>query len=263
MSDDRPETPDPLELFRALNDPEHRRAVERRGDFFLVEGLLGLRALVQSSHSIRYVLAAENRAQVVLELVGRRAPIAVRSPEDVRSVTGFNFHRGVIAAVDRPALPTVAAVAAPPARRLALAEGVNDHENLGALFRNAAGFGIDGVILDPTAADPLYRRSVRVSMGHVLQMPWTRFTTWPAGLDELRAQGFTVVALTPAADAESIDELAEDPPEKTALLVGAEGPGLSDAALAAADRRVRIPLSHAVDSLNVATAAAIAFHRIT
>ena len=263
MSDDASNPDDPLELFRALNDPERRRAIERRGDFFLVEGLLGLRALVQSTHSIRYVLAAENRAQVVLELVGRRAPIVIRSPEDVRAVTGFNFHRGVIAAVDRPTPPTVGEVAAPPARRLAVVEGVNDHENLGALFRNAAGFGIDGVILDPTAADPLYRRSVRVSMGHVLQMPWTRFAAWPDELDDLRAHGFTVVALTPAPEAETIDQLADDPPEKTAFLVGAEGPGLSEAALTTADRRVRIPLSHAVDSLNVATAAAIAFHRIT
>jgi len=119
------------------------------------------------------------------------------------------------------------------------------------------------VILDPTAADPLYRRSVRVSMGHVLRVPWTRFATWPDGLDEVRAAGFTVVALTPAPDATTIDELAAAPPDKVAFLVGAEGPGLSDAALAAADLRVRIPLSPQVDSLNVATAAAIAFHRLT
>ena len=253
---------DPLDLFRALNDPERRREIERRGDFFLVEGLLGLRSLVESTYSIRMVLAAENRAQVVLELVGRRAPIVVRSPEDVRAVTGFNFHRGVIAAVDRRPMPPVASVVAAPARRLAVVEGVNDHENLGALFRNAAGFGIDGVLLDPTAADPLYRRSVRVSMGHVLRVPFTRFPSWPSGLDEVRAAGFTVVALTPAPAAETIDALAADPPAKVAFLVGAEGPGLSDAALTAADRLVRIPLSPTVDSLNVATAAAIAFHRL-
>ena len=253
---------DPLELFRALNDPERRREIERRGDFFLVEGLLGLRSLVESTYSIRFVLAAERRATAVLELVGRRAPIVVRPAEDVRAITGFNFHRGVIAAVNRRPLPPVASVVAPPARRLALVEGVNDHENLGALFRNAAGFGIDGVVLDPTTADPLYRRSVRVSMGHVLGVPWTRFPAWPEGLDEVRAAGFTVVALTPAPGSESIEDLAADPPERVALLVGAEGPGLSDAALAAADRRVRIPLSSSVDSLNVATAAAIAFHRL-
>ena len=255
-------TDDPLALFQALNDPEGRRAIERRGDFFLVEGLLGLRSLVTTDYRIRCVLAAERRAHIVLELVGRRAPIIVRPADDVRAITGFNFHRGVIAAVDRRPLPPVADVVAPPARRLAVVEGVNDHENLGALFRNAAAFGLDGVLLDPTAADPLYRRSVRVSMGHVLQVPFTRVPTWPAGLDELKAAGFKVVALTPAPHAESIDDIAADPPEKVAFLVGAEGPGLSDAALAAADRLVRIPLSPIVDSLNVATAAAIAFHRL-
>jgi tRNA G18 (ribose-2'-O)-methylase SpoU len=253
---------DLLDLFRALNDPGRRREIERRGDFFLVEGLLGLRALVATDHPIRAVLAAERRATVALELVGRRAPILVRPAEEVRGITGFNFHRGVIAAVDRRPLPPVAAVVAPPARRLALVEGVNDHENLGALFRNAAGFGIDGVVLDPTTADPLYRRSVRVSMGHVLQLPFTRFPSWPGGLDEVRAAGFTVVALTPAPGSVPIDELAADPPGKVAFLLGAEGPGLTDAALAAADVRVRIPLAPTVDSLNVATAAAIAFHRL-
>ena len=254
-----------LDLFRALNDPERRREIERRGDFFLVEGLLGLRALVTTDHPIRAVLAAERRATVALELVGRRAPILVRPAEEVRGITGFNFHRGIIAAVDRRPLPSVASVLAPPARRVALVEGVNDHENLGALFRNAAGFGVDGVLLDPTTADPLYRRSVRVSMGHVLQVPFTRFPTggWPDGLADVRDAGFTVVALTPAPGAVPIDELAADPPTRIAFLVGAEGPGLTDAALASADVHVRIPLSPAVDSLNVATAAAIAFHRLS
>jgi tRNA G18 (ribose-2'-O)-methylase SpoU len=253
-----------LDLFRSLNDPKQRREIERRGDFFLVEGLLGLRALVATDHPIRAVLAAERRATVALELVGRRAPILVRPADEVRGITGFNFHRGVIAAVDRRPLPPVASVLAAPARRVALVEGVNDHENLGALFRNAAGFGIDGVLLDPTTADPLYRRSVRVSMGHVLQVPFTRFPAgaWPAGLDDVRDAGFTVVALTPAPGSVSIDELAAEPPTRIAFLLGAEGPGLSDAALASADVHVRIPLAPTVDSLNVATAAAIAFHRL-
>jgi tRNA G18 (ribose-2'-O)-methylase SpoU len=253
---------DPLELFRALNHPERRREIERRGDFFLVEGLLGLRSLVETDYVIRSVLVADRRATTVLELVGRRAPIIVRPADEVRAITGFNFHRGVIAAVDRRPLPPVSDVVAAPARRLALVEGVNDHENLGALFRNAAGFGIDGVLLDPTAADPLYRRSVRVSMGHVLRVPWTRFGSWPGELADLRAAGFTIVALTPAPHAQTIDDLAAHPPDKVAFMVGAEGPGLTDAALAAADRQVRIPLSPQVDSLNVATAAALAFHRL-
>lgn len=252
----------PLDEFRALNDPERRRELERHGQFFIVEGLLALRALVDSRYPIRSVLAAENRAAGVLELVGRRAPIYVLPADEVAAITGFAFHRGVLASAKR--LPPLSAeeVVTDAARRVLAVEGVNDHENLGALFRNAAAFGLDGVVLDPTTADPLYRRSVRVSMGHVLRVPWGRFDRWPEGLDLLRESRFTVVALTPAVDAEPIDTLAAEPPPRVAFLVGAEGAGLSHRALAAADRRIRIPLAPGVDSLNVATAAAIAFHRL-
>jgi tRNA G18 (ribose-2'-O)-methylase SpoU len=256
---------DPLAEFRALNDPEQRREIERRGDFFVVEGMLALRALVESRYPVRSVLAAENRGAGVLELVGRRAPIYAVPAEEMEGITGFAFHRGVLATAARvPPLPLEAAVT-PPARRLLVVEGVNDHENLGALFRNAAAFGIDAVILDPTTADPLYRRSVRVSMGHVLRVPWARVDgdRWPDALAELQDPGgFVVAALTPAADAEPIGALAAASPERLAFLVGAEGPGLSRHALAAAARRVRIPLAPGVDSLNVATAAAVALHRL-
>jgi tRNA G18 (ribose-2'-O)-methylase SpoU len=254
-----------LDEFRALNDPARRREIERRGDFFIVEGMLALQALVESRYPIRSVLAAENRAAAVLELIGRRAPIYALPAPDVAAVTGFAFHRGVLASADRLPALAVEEVVPPPARRLAVAEAVNDHENLGALFRNAAAFGLDGVLLDPATADPLYRRSVRVSLGHVLRVPWARAQgeRWPGLLADLQETwGYSVVALTPAVDAEPIDALAADPPERVAFLVGAEGPGLSDAALTAADRRVRIPLAPGVDSLNVATAAAIAFHRL-
>jgi len=134
---------------------------------------------------------------------------------------------------------------------------VNDHENIGALFRNAAAFGVDGVILDPTAADPLYRRATRVSLGHVLRVPFTRATEWPGPLDVLRDLGITTVALSPGSP-EGLADLVADRPGPFALLVGAEGGGLSAAALAAADRQVRIPMAAGVDSVNVATAAAIA-----
>jgi tRNA G18 (ribose-2'-O)-methylase SpoU len=177
------------------------------------------------------------------------------------ALTGFDFHRGVLASAGRLPLPAVDDLLA-PARTVAVLEGLNDHENLGALFRNAAAFGVDAVLLDPTTADPLYRRSVRVSAGHVLRVPWTRLEEWPVGLDALRDRGFVVVALTPAAGAEPIDRFARDLPDRVALLLGAEGPGLSAAALARADRRVRIPIAAGVDSLNVATAAAVAFHAV-
>lgn len=162
---------------------------------------------------------------------------------------------------DRAASPDPAALVR-DARLVAVLEGVNDHENLGALFRNAAALGVDAVLMGPRCSDPLYRRSVRVSMGHVLRVPFAELPgPWPASLDVLRAAGLRVAALTPAAGAVPL-AASELRGERVALLLGAEGPGLSPEALAAADLKVRIPMSAGVDSLNVATAAAVAFHAV-
>ncbi|HEX6423295.1 MAG TPA: RNA methyltransferase [Acidimicrobiales bacterium] len=263
-----PPGPDPLDDYRALNDPSRRREVERRGGYFVVEGLLALEALLGSPYPVRSVLADERRAGRAAALVAGRTPVIVRPHAEVAAVAGFDFHRGVLAAADRLPLPAAAEVVA-GARLVVVVEGVGDHENLGALFRNAAAFGAGAVLLDPTTADPLYRRSVRVSLGHVLRVPWTRLSPWPAGLRRLRDGGMAVLALTPDPDAEPIDRVVAmadpsrpDPAGPVALMVGAEGPGLSAAALAAAERRVRIPIAAGVDSLNVATAAAIALHRL-
>ena len=263
-----------LDDYRALNDPVTRRQVERRGGYFVVEGLLALGALLESPYPVRSVLATELRAARVAALVAGRAPLIVRPDAEVAAVAGFDVHRGVLAAADRLPLPPAADVLR-RADLVVVVEGVTDHENVGALFRNAAAFGAGAVLLDPTTADPLYRRSVRVSLGHVLRVPWTRLAPWPAALAGLVAQGFAVLALTPAADAEPIERAVADleaggagaapgprarPP--VALVVGAEGPGLTAGALAAATRRVRIPLAAGVDSLNVATAAAVALHAV-
>jgi tRNA G18 (ribose-2'-O)-methylase SpoU len=174
---------------------------------------------------------------------------------------GFNLHRGIVASAHRTPSPAPESLLA-NATRVAVLERLNDHENLGSLFRNARAFGVDAVLLDPQTADPLYRRCVRVSMGHVLRVPFARFTAWPDGLETLRAHGFTVVALTPSCAAVPIDEVAASRPERVAIVLGAEGPGLTDETLALADVLVRIPMAGSVDSLNVATAAAIAFHRL-
>ena len=177
----------------------------------------------------------------------------------MEAVTGVHFHRGVLAVAERPRLPSVRDLVA-DARRILVLEAVNDHENIGALFRNAAAFGVDAVVLDPTTTDPLYRRSTRVSLGHVLTVPFARVADegWPAVLGALRTDGFTTVSLTPSLDAEPLGRLVADAPERVALVLGAEGPGLTDAARAATERRVRIPMAPGVDSVNVATAAAIA-----
>jgi tRNA G18 (ribose-2'-O)-methylase SpoU len=259
---------DPLDDYRALNDPARRRQVERRGGYFVVEGLLAVEALLGSHYPVRSVLATERRAERVRALVADRAPVLVRSGDEVAAVAGFDVHRGVLAAADR--LPPAGLDETLGASRLVLVtEGLGDHENLGALFRNAAALGAGAVLLDPTTADPLYRRSVRVSLGHVLRVPWTRLAPLPGALAGLRDRGFEVVALTPGPgpDAMTIDDYtaASGGPAATprvALVVGAEGPGLSPATLAGADRRVRIAMAPGVDSLNVATAAAIALHRL-
>jgi len=150
----------------------------------------------------------------------------------------------------------------PQSSRLVVLEEVNSHTNLGAIFRSAAGLGMDAVLLSPTCADPLYRRSVRVSMGEVFSIPYARIESWPSGLTLLREAGFRVLALTPDSRASSIDEIAVQDGEKLALLLGAEGPGLSDSAVAVATSAVRIPMGNGVDSLNVAAAAAVACYAI-
>ena len=239
--------------YHHLREPSRRMAIEQAQGIFTVEGHLSVAALLTSSYRARSVLVTEAHADRYRDA---DVPVFSLPSRAIEELTGVHFHRGVLAAADRPALPSLPDLAR-AARRLLLLEGVNDHENTGALFRNAAAFGVDAVVLDPTAADPLYRRATRVSLGHVLRVPFTRAAQWPDDLDELRRLGCTLVALSPAGE-ETLGELVAAAPSRVALLVGAEGPGLTPAALAAADRRVRIPMAAEVDSVNVATAAAIA-----
>ena len=246
--------------FLALNDPERRREVERDGDFFVAEGTLVIRHLLQSRYPVRAVLAtAQGLAALDDVLAGVEAPVYAVSQALMTSIAGFRFHRGALASAGRRPQPDLATVVA-GAGLVLMIEGVTDNENLGALFRNAAAFGVAGVVLDAGSADPLYRRSVRVSMGHVLRLPFTRVADATAAIATLHGLGFEVVALAPAGG-EDIRTLR--PGGRRALLVGAEGPGLSGRALAVADRRVRIAMAVGVDSLNVATAAAIALHHLS
>jgi tRNA G18 (ribose-2'-O)-methylase SpoU len=232
-----------------LADYVDLRAGATPDSIVIAEGLLAVEQLASSSYPVRSVLVTPKRVD---RLPAIDAPVYVASEELLRATVGFNLHRGVVAAADRLP-PTPAADLLAGASRVAVLESINDHENLGALFRNARAFGIDAVLLDPTTADPLYRRAVRVSLGHVLHVPFARLPS----LDTL--DGFTVIALTPGGDT---DISALPPLDRVAFLLGAEGPGLSPAALSFADHRVRIPVARDVDSLNVATAAAIAFDRL-
>jgi tRNA G18 (ribose-2'-O)-methylase SpoU len=241
--------------FVGLTDVELRHRTEAERGCFIVEGPLAIERLVESSYEPRAFLFTPKMADrlgAIIEPAG--APVFVADEAVLAATVGFDLHRGAVASAHRPT-PLDAHELATRSRSLLVVEGVNDHENLGALFRNAAAFGVDGVLLDPSCADPLYRRCVRVSMGHVLRVPFAVATRWP-----LRDLDHTAIALTPSPDAEPLEQIR--PPARLALLVGAEGPGLSAAALDAADRRVRIPMAPGADSLNVATAAAVALHRL-
>lgn len=250
--------------FFGLNDPDLRRRREQPGGggdgFFVAEGALVIRQLLRSPYPVRSVLVtAQGRAALEDDLRAVEVPVYEVTQAVMTSIAGFHFHRGALASAERRPHPDLATVAA-VADLVVVAEGVSDNENLGALFRNAAAFGVDGVVLDATSADPLYRRSVRVSMGHVLRLPSTRVGTALEAMNALRRLGFEVLALTPSPSAEDVRTITPRP--RQALLVGAEGPGLSEAALAGADRRVRITMAPGVDSLNLATAAAVALHQL-
>jgi tRNA G18 (ribose-2'-O)-methylase SpoU len=275
-----------LDLYRDLNDPAGRTGLESDQSIFVVEGRLAVERLLSSPYLVRSLLVDDHQVTAIGNLVaatrGCGAPVFVATRSVVAGTVGFALHRGVVAIANRPPadraeqiLAGAARASRPEERPLVLAalEGLNDHENIGALFRNAAAFGVAGVLLDPTCADPLYRRSIRVSVGHVLHLPFARLAPWPDGLQELRAAGFTIAALAPGpasvsgVPAVSLAELKSslstvDRPAGVVLLFGAEGPGLSRAALMAADVVVPIPMAGGVDSLNVATAAAIAFHAL-
>lgn len=242
-----------------LREPSRRMHLERERGIFTCEGRLSLEALIASPYELVSVLVNQDQLERVAPLLDPSVPLYALPSREIERVTGVHFHRGVLAVARRPEPRPVADVVA-DARRLLVLEAVNDHENIGALFRNAAAFGVDAVVLDPTSSDPLYRRSTRVSLGHVLRVPFARVEAggWPAAVDELRGLGFTTVALTPATGSGSLGELVREGPERVALLLGAEGPGLTDAVLASVDRRIRIPMEDGVDSVNVATAAAIA-----
>lgn len=240
-----------------LTDPAHRRRRER-DEFLIVEGPVALAKLVASPLEIRSVLTTPKQLSRVQQLVGRRAPIVVVEPGVMRATVGFDLHRGIVASAARPTPIDVAAACTSARRtgRLVVLEGLNDFENVGLITRTASALGVGALVLDPTCLDPYYRRSVRVSMGEVLRMPIARAQRWPSDLETVRAAGFELWALTPGEGSESIWEI--EVPERVALLAGAEGPGLTQPALTAADRRVRIPIDARVDSLNVSHAMAIA-----
>jgi tRNA G18 (ribose-2'-O)-methylase SpoU len=243
-----------------LTDPATRKRRERN-EVFIAEGPTAIVRLLASGHRVRSVLVTPHTlARFDGALDGVDAPVYVAPRAVLAATVGFDLHRGAVAAADRRPLPALADVVA-GATTLAVLERLNDPENLGAVARTARAFGIGGLVLDPTCIDPYYRRTVRVSMGEVLFLPVARAVHWPGDLAVVRDAGFEVWALTPGPDARPLWSLQV--PVRVAVMLGAEGPGLSPAALDAADRRVRIPIDPSVDSLNVGHAAAVTFAHVT
>ncbi|OBG63830.1 RNA methyltransferase [Mycobacterium sp. E3339] len=257
---DDPEDPR-LDDFRHLNSVDRRPDLPSGKGLVIAEGVLVVQRMLASRFTPHALLGTERRlGELAADLAGNAAPFYRASADVMAQVVGFHLNRGVLAAARRVPEPGVAELL-DHARTVAVLEGVNDHENLGSIFRNAAGLGVDAVVFGGGCADPLYRRAVRVSMGHALLVPYARATDWPAELATLKEKGFRLLAMTPGAKACALPEaMAAARDERVAVLVGAEGPGLTPATLRMSDVRVRIPMSRGTDSLNVATAAALAFY---
>ncbi|MGW2180824.1 TrmH family RNA methyltransferase [Streptomyces sp. NPDC001732] len=281
-----------LHDYTGLTDVELRRRREPAEGLFIAEGEKVIRRARHAGYEMRSMLLSAKWIDLMRDVIEEvPAPVYAVSPELAERVTGYHVHRGALASMQRKPLPTAdellatalgaaaaktaetasddragLAAGAPPApgehavRRVAVFEDIVDHANLGAAFRNAAALGIDAVLLTPRCADPFYRRSVKVSMGGVFQVPWTRLESWPKDIGILRSAGFTLAALCLSERAITLDELAARDDEKLALVFGTEGAGLAPGTLAAVDEHVRIPMDAGVDSLNVAAASAVAFY---
>ncbi|MFD6398056.1 TrmH family RNA methyltransferase [Nocardia sp. NPDC060249] len=244
--------------FRDLSNADRRPDLPGRKGLVIAEGVVVVQRMLDSRFAPSALLGVGKRFETLAgDLADRDLPYYRASAEVMAEVVGFHLNRGVLAVAPRPAELTVDEVL-DGARTVAVLEGVNDHENLGSMFRNAAGLGADAVLFGDRCADPLYRRAVRVSMGHVLRVPFAQLPQWPESLDLLRNKGFQIIALTPNPAAANLATAMTG--EKVALLLGAEGPGLTEEAMRATDVRARIPMSPGTDSLNVATAAAMAFY---
>lgn len=256
LADDR------LADYLNLTDVALRRVSEPLGGLYIAESPKVIARAIAAGHRPRSVLLQEQWLDDLAALIGPfDIPVFVASPEVLERLTGYNLHRGALAAMHRPALRPMAEVIA-RAKRVVVLENIVDHTNVGAIFRSVAGLGADAVLVTPRCADPLYRRSVRVSMGTVLQVPWTRLGEWPESASELSAAGFHIAALALSPTALTLDQFAARPPERLALVLGAEGDGLTPAAFGVADSIVTIPMMHGVDSLNVASASAVALYAL-
>lgn len=259
-----------LSDYTGLTDVARRSRHEPSLGIYIAESETVIRLAVEAGHRVKSLLMAERWIEPLADLLPRigadevgETPLYVADNHTLEQITGFNVHRGALAALYRPGLPaleelldSLESVTAP---RIAILDGLVNHTNVGAIFRSAAALGADAVLVSPTCADPLYRRSIRVSMGTVFQVPWTRVESWAELGRVLDARGYSVAALALSDDSLAIDEFASSAPERLALILGTEGSGISSEASSICDAIVRIPMRGEVDSLNVAAASAVAF----
>ncbi|MEP6665545.1 MAG: RNA methyltransferase [Nocardioidaceae bacterium] len=251
--------------YVSLRDVQLRRKLEAAHGFFIAEGEKVVRRAVTAGYPVKSFLMTERWLDGLKDELASAAdaPCFVVSDAVAEAVTGFHVHRGALAALERRPLPSVEQVLE-GAERIVLLEDMVDHTNVGAIFRSAAALGVDAVLLSPRCADPLYRRSIKVAMGAVFSVPWTRLDEWYDALPELSSIGFTTIALTPARNAEDLSDVLERlPGRKVCLILGSEGAGLSPRWLSSANATAGIAMAADVDSLNVAAAAAIAFFLMT
>ena len=257
-----------LDDYLRMTDVRLRSRLEPERGLFMAESFEVIRRAMDAGMRPRSFLMAEKWLEKFAPLCARapEAPVFVGEEDLLESITGFHLHRGALAAMHRPTLPSAAQLLQRVAdggaarSRIAILEDIVDHTNVGAAFRSAAALGVDAVLVTPRCADPLYRRSIRVSMGTVFQVPWTRIDPWPSGIEVLQEAGYVVAGMTLGEGAIPLDELVAEDHARLALVLGTEGHGLTPQADARLDRRVIIPMMHGVDSLNIAAAAAVAFY---
>lgn len=249
-----------LRDYVSLTDVALRSRHEPESGVYIAESAEVIRRAIEAGHQPRSMLMQDTWVDRLADLIEESGvDVYVGSREVLEQLTGFHVHRGALAAMHRPALPHLSSVVA-TARRIVILEDLVDHTNVGAIFRSAAGLGMDAILVTPRCADPLYRRSVRVSMGAVFAVPWTRIDPWPGSLSSLRDIGFTIAAVTPKGPRSlPLSEFVAQTPERVALVLGTEGDGLSAPMLEGVDVSVSIPMHAGVDSLNVAAASAVVF----
>lgn len=253
-----------LRDYVSLTDVALRSRHEPESGIYIAESAEVIRRAVEAGHRPRSMLMQDTWVERLADLIeSLDIDVFVGGRDVLETLTGFHVHRGALAAMHRPDLPDLDDVVG-AARRVVILEDLVDHTNVGAIFRSAAGLGMDAVLITPRCADPLYRRSVRVSMGAVFAVPWTRIDPWPGALSHLRALGFTIAAVTPQGSTTmALEDFAAHAPERLALVLGTEGDGLSTPALQGADISVSIPMRAGIDSLNVAAASAVVFWALT